>query len=166
MSLSYEEALKIVSENNLETLVEEEIERNRPVVISRDDLVEAAGRKRGMSYTTAFNFLIKNKEVTKNEVDDVLNHQINDSRKNNKDVIIDMTNMVKKARRKWINHFSKYNKKAVVFLTGFEELKTRNMVRTDQTGKFIPEKVLIRMCRNFTLPLYSEGLDDISYVWT
>ena len=135
-------------------------------VISRDNLVEAAGDRRGLNYSETFRFLVDNKEVSKAEVDDVLNQSALDARNSGVDVIVDMTNMSKKGRRRWVNEFSKYDKKAVVFLTGLEELKKRNKIRADQTGKFIPEHVLQDMCINYSMPTYAEGFNDIQFRWS
>ena len=135
------------------------------IILSRDNLVEEAGAKRGLNYTETFDFLNKNRMISKEEVDGKLTLQALEARKNGNDVICDLTNMSKKTRRRWINDFSSYNKNAVVFLTGFEEIKGRNTLRANNTGKFIPEGVLKQMCQNFSLPLYSEGFDQISYVW-
>jgi len=135
------------------------------IILSRDNLVEEAGAKRGMNYSETFEFLRKNRKISKEEVDGVLTEQTIEARKNGNEIIIDMTNMSKKGRRRWITEFSKYNKKAVVFLTGFEELKRRNKIRSEKSGKFIPESVLKRMCQHFSLPLYSEGFDKIDYIW-
>jgi len=136
------------------------------VVISRDALVEAVGAKRGLNYSEAFKFLNANKDVSDTEVDGVLNSVVIETRNAGVDVVIDMTNMSKKGRRRWINEFSKYDKKAVVFLTGFEELKKRNKNRADMTGKYIPSHVLEDMCIRYSLPTYAEGFNDIQFVWT
>lgn len=136
------------------------------VVISRDALVEAVGAKRGLNYSEAFKFLNANKDVSDTEVDGVLNSVVIETRNAGVDAVIDMTNMSKKGRRRWINEFSKYDKKAVVFLTGFEELKKRNKNRADMTGKYIPSHVLEDMCIRYSLPTYAEGFNDIQFVWT
>lgn len=135
------------------------------VVISRDALVEAAGAKRGLNYSEAFKFLNANKDVSDAEVDGLLNSTAIEARNSGKSVVVDMTNMSKKGRRRWVNEFAKYDKKAVVFLTGFEELKKRNKNRADMTGKYIPSHVLEDMCIRYSLPTYSEGFNEITFQW-
>jgi len=135
------------------------------VVLSRDDLVVAGGERRGLNYNEAFKYFNAHKEEAKTEVDGLLTKQAVDARKNGQNVVVDMTNMTKKGRTRWLNEFSSYQKKAVLFMTGMEVLKQRNTQRAAETGKFIPPFVLTQMCKNFTLPLYSEGFDHIQPVW-
>lgn len=135
-------------------------------VISRDAFVEAAGARRGLNYSDSFKFLNTNKEISTAEVDEEMNKQITSIRQNNKSVIIDMTSMSKKSRRRWVSEFSKYDKKAVVFLTGFEELKKRNKNRAEKTGKYIPDHVLQDMCIKYSMPTYAEGFNEIEYIWS
>lgn len=134
-------------------------------IVSRDDLVEAAGAKRGLNYSEAFKFLNTNKEVSQEEVDGPLNDAIKDARANNKNVVIDMTNMSKKGRRRWINELHNHDAKAVVFLTGYEELKKRNKNRANMTGKYIPSHVLEDMCIRYSMPTYAEGFNEITFQW-
>lgn len=133
-------------------------------IVSRDALVEVAGTKRGLNYSEAFKFLNSNKDVSDAEVDGVLNSTVIEARNAGKDVVIDMTSMSKKSRRRWVSEFSKYDKKAVVFLTGFEELKKRNKIRAEKTGKYIPDHVLQDMCIRYSIPTYAEGFDDIQFL--
>lgn len=136
------------------------------VVVSRDALVESVGAKYGFSsYSDAFRFLLKNEDIAQNEVDTVIQKTVETARRSKKDVVIDMTNMSKSSRRKWINAFQKdYNRKAVVFLTGYEDLVECNTVRAKKTGKNITVDILDKMIKNFTLPMYGEGLDSIEFI--
>jgi putative nucleotidyltransferase with HDIG domain len=135
------------------------------VVISRDALVETAGEKRGLDYGQAFRFLNENPDVAKSEVDEVLDTTYKTARKEKKNVVIDMTSMSKKSRRKWVNEFKGYNIKCKVFVTGFEALLECNAKRGAETGKNIPDFVVRDMCKRFTLPMYSEGFTEIEYIW-
>jgi len=144
------------------------VEQNKgnAIVISRDALVEEVGRKRDMNYSEAFQFLLKNKEIERKEVSDPLHRAVQEARRNKQDVIIDMTNMSKKSRRKWINQFEKdYNKNCVVFIRGFEALVECSKIRGKATGKNITRGIIMNMVRNFTLPNYSEGYSKIEYVY-
>jgi predicted kinase len=135
------------------------------VVISRDALVEAAGEKRGMNYGEAFKFLMDNNDVSKREVDEVMNKQVQTTRNDNKSVIIDMTSMSKKARRRWVNEFTKYNKRVVMFVSGYQDLLECNKKREEETGKTIKPFVVDNMCKSFSLPMASEGFNLVEYVW-
>ncbi len=134
------------------------------VVLSRDNLVVAGGEKRGLDYNGAFRFYMGDKKASKDEVDNVLARQTIEARKNGQNVVVDMTNMTKSGRRRWLNDFKNYTRKATVFVTGFDVVKERNVVRAAETGKNIPYGVLKQMCQNFTLPMRSEGFESVEYV--
>ncbi len=144
------------------------INKNYPnaTIISRDNLVETVGRKRGLNYSEAFKFINDNKEVATLEVDGALSTLVNESKNSIKDIVCDLTNMSRKSRRKWIHEFKNHDKIAVVFMTGLQELKKRNKIRGKNTGKFIPEHVLIDMCLRYCKPNFSEGFDEIIYEFT
>lgn len=76
-------------------------------------------------------------------------------------VVVDMTHMSKKSRRKSLSHFdSSYKKKAVVFLTDLET----NMLRNSQRcGKVIDKEVIDKMMRSFYPPTLEE-FDEIEYI--
>ena len=133
-------------------------------IISRDDLVDIAGARRGLNYTETFKFLASNKDVCDREVDQVFEQGVRDAKQSGMDVLVDMTCMSKKSRRRWINEFHNHDKKAVVFLAGFETLHHRNKIRAHTGGKFIPERVLQDMCLRYSLPMYSEGFNEIDFV--
>lgn len=136
------------------------------VVISRDDLVEAVAVKYKLKdYSAAFKFLTDNKEIEKNEVSDVIESLMKDAKDNNKSVLVDMTLMSKKSRRKWLTYFSNYSTVCVLFLKGFNKLLEHSDNREKETGKCIPKKVMIDMMTSFTLPMHSEGFDKIMYNW-
>ena len=163
--MTIEEARKIVQENGLQNKVDELVDARKPVVISRDQLVVEAGAKRDMDYGEAFKFFQRNRKLAQEEVDGVLTKQVHDARKNGQDVVIDMTNQVKKIRRRWKTEFSKYHKTIIIFGTGLETIRERCVCREKETGKHIPDNVLVRMCMNFTLPTFAEGYDVIRYRW-
>lgn len=79
-----------------------------------------------------------------------------------KDVIIDMTNLSRKARRKRLSPFPKsYRRKAIVCLTGMETIMERNEQRKE-IGKFIEPEVFERMIKSFYCPLFDE-FDSIEW---
>jgi len=163
--MTLEEAKKIILENGLQSEVDKLTSLRKPVVISRDNILVEAGEKRGLGYNDAFQFYRRNRRKAQAEVDGVLTQKAIDARKNGQDVIIDMTNMTRKGRRRWCHEFSKYHKTAKMFATGYEVIKERCERRGKLTGKCISEGILVQMCKNFTLPMFSEGFDSISYRW-
>lgn len=76
-------------------------------------------------------------------------------------VVVDMTHMSKKSRRRSLSHFGpEYKKKCVVFLPDLQEIYLRNKKRC---GKIIGESVYDKMMRSFYPPTYEE-FDEIEYV--
>lgn len=116
------------------------------IVLSRDDLVEELGT--GDTYLECW------KTVDQKEVDKELQSRFRKLVKEGKSFTIDMTNLSRKSRRKWLNQLPAcYSKKAVVLLTGLAELQKRNEARE---GKTIPEDVIENMCKSFYPPMFDE----------
>lgn len=99
-----------------------------------------------LSYTEAFKQYGQDPNIDKN-----IKELYNKSIKDNKDIIIDMTNMSAKSRKKWLQVPHTYEKRAIVFMVDIEVLKERNIQRSKE-GKTIPSEVLINMMKNFTVP--------------
>jgi len=137
------------------------------IVVSRDKLVELVGKKYGQdNYSDAWKWLKmkEHQKIEKLEVDAELIKIVQTARREKKDVVIDMTNMSKKSRRKWLNQFEKdYNKKCVVFLKGYNQLLKCNEAREKKENKRISKYVTLNMLKTFTLPMYGEGFDEIEY---
>lgn len=132
------------------------------IVISRDNLLEKVAAHRGITYDEAFH-LQMNDATVKQEIDQELNKTIQHAKSTISNVVIDMTNLSKKSRRRWIGQFGKhYRKECILFLTGISEITNRNEIRST-TGKSIPDNVYLHMMKSFNLPMYSEGLDRIEY---
>lgn len=128
------------------------------ITISRDDkILEIAN---GMKYTEAFQKFGQDKRI-----DETLLKDFRVAVQLNKNIVVDMTNMSAKSRRKWLSMTHKnYNKKAVIFLPDEKELQRRFKYRNELEDKFIPDHVLLNMKKNLALPLKSE-FHQISYVW-
>lgn len=121
-------------------------------VVSRDSIVTSMLPE--VSYNEAWN------TVDQKEVNRELDQLFRESRKESS-VVIDMTHMSKKSRRRTLLHFdSSYKKKAVVFLTDLETLFLQNSKRS---GKVIDEAVIQKMIRSFYPPTLEE-FDEIEYV--
>lgn len=123
-------------------------------VISRDDIIMELGKDLGIeSYDEAFN------TVDQKEVDKILEKRTKEFIKEEKDVLIDMTNMSRKSRKKRLRPFKDYHKVAHVYMTSLINIDKRNELRQ---GKTIPDKVIERMAMSFYPPLYDE-FDEI--IW-
>jgi predicted kinase len=117
-------------------------------VISRDDLVMEFGE--GETYSEKWKSLT---DELQKDIDKKLMENFHKSSKVKNPMIIDMTNMSKKSRRKWLNDskMKDYYKQAVVFIEPLEVLMGR---MTDD--KNIPEGVIRSMMRSFVFPDYTE----------
>jgi len=141
------------------------IAKNCPeaLVVSRDNcLMDLAAQKFGakdFTYSEAWN------TVDQKEVDKLLQIRYKETVKYghvmSKQVVVDMTHMSKKSRRRSLSHFgSKYTKKCVVFLP---DLPTLYLQNDNRDGKIIGKDIIARMMRSFSPPMLDE-FDEIRYV--
>jgi predicted kinase len=87
--------------------------------------------------------------------------------KSDEKIIFDLTHMTAKGRNRSLQGLPRDMKRVcVVFLTSIETLNSRNIKRTKEENKHIPEYVLKNMMGSFEFPLVSEGFDEIRYVLT
>lgn len=108
-----------------------------------------------LTYNEAF------KVVDQKEVDGLFNEKLAIAKKNVKIVIIDKTNMSKKARKRMLNNFSKnWKKTAFVMLCDLKEIDGRNYKRE---GKYIPEEVINKMIHSYSNPTFDD-FDEIEYI--
>jgi len=121
-------------------------------VISRDIFVEERGT--GKNYSEKWNSLT---DEDQSNIDKDLQKKFQSLIKNKKDIVIDMTNMSTKSRRKWIHSCKDYYKIANVFIESLETLKSRN-----SEEKTIDEKILKNMIIRFVYPMTDE-FDEIIY---
>ena len=135
-------------------------------IVSRDDMLEDFYQRKTdtiSDYNSMYNFLHDDKDLLKEftkEFEDYLNKLA----KTSDNIIIDMTMLSLSSRRKMINHFPKFHKKAIVIMTDNDELFTRNHMRYIETKKFISEKVIENMMTSFTFPVFEEGFDSIELI--
>ncbi len=122
--------------------------------IGRDDILEAN--------TIGNYYSEKWKNANQKEIDKLLQLNFNKVKEYGfSKVIVDMTHMSKKSRRKSLSHFgAEYKKKCVVFLTDLQTLSERN---NNREGKVIPQEVIEKMMRSFYLPTYEE-FDEIEFI--
>jgi predicted kinase len=125
------------------------------VMISRDQiLLDVYGSD---NYDEAF------KNVNQKEVDRVLISTIQKASKENKNVIINMTNMTRKRRMYNLDFFGdEYYKVAVIFpILDEAEYERRNLKRKEEEQKFIPTHVLKNMISSYQTISKDEGFDKI-----
>lgn len=129
------------------------------LVVCRDQVIMDMAK--GKDYNEAY------RSVDQDKVNQQYDLLRKDALKSGKDLIFDLTHMTEKSRRKSLAGLPKNMKRrAVVFLTGYETLKTRNEVRAKKENKRIPDYVLQNMMGQFVMPMRSEGFDEIEYVFS
>ena len=81
-------------------------------------------------------------------------------------VLIDATNMHRKARKPWVDLAKKYRViiEAYVFVVNRDELIDRNQKRGDAGGRNVPTHVIDRMLNNYVAPSHEEGFDRVHFV--
>jgi len=132
-------------------------------VISKDTVIMEMGEELGLSeYTDIY------KALTKEQHDEAYKEtmrRFQEAQKGDRAIVIDMTNMSKKSRGKWINNVGKkFKTKAWVFVAGTSVLTARNLLRTQQENKFIPQHVYTNMMKSFLVPTLYE-FDFVQYVF-
>ena len=100
------------------------------------------------------------KKNVKKAFDETMKNML-DYIKQEKNVLIDMTNLDKENRRRKLSKFpsTKYYKKAIVFLNGVENINKNLLKRTNKT---IPKEVIEKQILTFELPNYDE-FDEIEF---
>ncbi len=121
-------------------------------IVSRDDvLLDLAETD---NYDVAWN------KVDQKEVDKLLNEELRDCLADDDSIVIDMTNLSRKGRNKFLSQVPKtYKKKCVLFCTGLDVIRDRN---NNRENKFISSEVYNRMISSFSLPLYDQ-FDEIEW---
>ena len=130
------------------------------VIISKDVVIEEMGAERGYgSYTDTYKLLTdeEHKEAYAETI-----RRFKKAIAERKNVYIDLTNMSKKSRNKWIHSLKKYCTKAVIFVTGQSVLEFRNADRAQTQGKYIPKGVYENMMKTFIVPTLYE-FDEVEY---
>lgn len=122
-------------------------------ILSRDDLVYEMGKCE--TYDECW------KNVDHKKIDEVLEKRFRATVKEDKDIIVDMTNMSRKSRRRWLHGVKKsYKKKAVMFATSLDTLLDRDRARA---GKTLGVRFLHPMIKKLSIPMYDE-FDEIEWV--
>lgn len=128
------------------------------LVLCRDQVIMNLAK--GKNYNEAYSSVDQDKV---NKEYDLLKKE---ALKSGKNLIFDLTHLTEKSRRKSLDGIPKNMKrKAIVFLTGYETLNSRNEIRSKEENKRIPDYVLKTMIGQFSMPMRSEGFDEIEYVF-
>lgn len=127
-------------------------------VVSRDDIIMELSDSD--DYNVAFN------TVDQKLVDSILKERIIDYSFNNKNVIIDMTNLTSKRRKSNLNYFNEdYTKVGLIFpIISFEEYTARNKKRKEEENKNISVSIWQNMVNNFQTIKKEEGFDKVFYI--
>lgn len=127
------------------------------VIISNDLIVEEYAKKHNIGYNDAWNrisFSYVRKEC-KRRFDKAISE--------NKNIVIDNTNLTIKSRRKYIANG--YKRICIFFRISDSLLKMRTEKRKNETGKYISQSVVEDMIKRTQLPNKEfENFDEIIYV--
>ena len=125
-----------------------------PVIISRDNILLSKGTG---TYSEIWKSL---SDEDQKDIDKELQSKFNAAVKAGRNIVIDMTNMSKKSRAKWVNPCRQkgYRTECIVFSTDIDTCNSRNT-----SDKNIPYAVLESMAKRFVVPLYDE-FDEVHWV--
>ena len=135
------------------TFIKEKIDNKKEYIISRDELVESLGI--GNNYSEKWNSLT---DEDQQMIDQELQKRFKQAVDVGLNIVIDMTNMSPKSRRKWLlsdKKLKNYHKIANVFIEDLDTLDSRN-----SEEKWIDRKILKNMIIRFSYPMYDE-FDEI-----
>lgn len=140
-----------------------DLEKNS-VIVSRDSLMMSMSKEMGFDLTYSEVWKKFTELELHEQVDEKLNNIFSSLVREGKNIVIDMTNLSRKRRNKFLSQVGKkYQKRAFVFLTDIEELEKRNVDRNKQQGKYISTELILNMNKSYSEPNYSE-FDEILYV--
>lgn len=126
-------------------------------VLSSDNIIEEIAFEYGMTYNEAFRSLIK-------FADEVLERDAVSIAENGEDVIVDRTNVSRKSRKRWIDHFKSYGYTFEAYVFPVPDAEEHHRRLNNRPGKTIPADVINSMIRNFEFPNEDEGFSKIVVV--
>lgn len=95
------------------------------------------------------------------QIDQALNDKLAQAIAQKRPIVIDMTNLSRKARQNWLSRLPQhYRPQALLFVTDYDTLYQRNAQRGDKT---LPNHVIHNMMLSFEHPLFDE-FAQIDYV--
>lgn len=117
------------------------------VHVSSDDYIDWVAERNGMSYNDVFKDFIKDAEAFSMS-------QFEYAIKNNRDIIIDRTNLSRKSRAKFLSKLPKtYTKEAITFSISDED---HEINLNSRPGKNIPPHIVESMKNNYEGPSFEE----------
>jgi len=133
------------------------------VVISKDVVIMEMGEELGMTdYSHIYKTLTKEQHK---EAYAITMERFKQAKADKVDMVIDMTNMSKKSRNKWIHDAgNRFKTKAWVFATGQSSLVSRNIIRSQTENKWIPNGVYENMMKTYLVPTTYE-FDEVEYIF-
>uniref|UniRef100_A0A2C9KQK5 SAP domain-containing protein n=1 Tax=Biomphalaria glabrata TaxID=6526 RepID=A0A2C9KQK5_BIOGL len=120
------------------------------------DKMKVMGLPRKQSHKGRWDYLIE-------KANKCLNRLIEIAARKKRNYIIDQTNVYASARRRKMQTFEGFQRKAVVVLPTDEVFKKRVKERPEEEGKDIADNAVNEMKANFTLPEEDQGFESIIY---
>jgi predicted kinase len=136
------------------------VKKNAPnhLILSRDEITLELGKTD--NYNEAF------LSVDHDLVNKIYIQKQKDALKSGQNLVFDLTHMSEKSRRRSLQGLPKQMKrKAVMFLTGYDTLIKRNEIRGKEQNKWMNQYVMLNMMSRLSMPMKSEGFDEIQYVF-
>ncbi|KAK2091908.1 Heteroproteinous nuclear ribonucleoprotein U-like protein 1 [Saguinus oedipus] len=78
--------------------------------------------------------------------------------------ILDQKHVYGSAHRRNMRPFEGFQRKAIVICPTDEDLKDRTIKRTEEEGKDVPDRAVLEMKANFTLPDVGDFLDEVLFI--
>ena len=121
------------------------------------DRMKITGLSRKRNYHGRWEELIK-------RASGILNKLFVVAKSNPRNYILDQTNVYFTARRRKMESFKQYKRKAVVIVNKPQILAQRIEKQQQLEGKIIPANAIMEMKKNFTLPECGPSFDEVTYV--
>jgi tRNA uridine 5-carbamoylmethylation protein Kti12 len=128
------------------------------VRVSSDDYIEAKAASSNSTYSEIFAATIK-------EADSFCFQTFLTAISQNKNIIVDRTNISRKSRERFLKELPENYKKFACVVKCKNEKEWRNRLAS-RDGKHIPQNVLESMKKSFEFPSTAEGFDDCFVVET
>lgn len=126
-------------------------------ILSTDDFIEDHARQVGLTYNEVFKDYMPIAE-------DRFWAALGDAVKNNRNFVVDRTNLTIKSRRRVLSKVVKtYTKFAVVFMIPQNKTEKieHNRRLANRPGKIIPQHVIAMMEKQFEMPTTDEGFNSV-----
>lgn len=136
------------------------------IVVSRDDKLKEFYLdkfQKQSTYNEIFSTIHKDKDLLK-EFDNSFDKFLRDVSKMDKDIIIDMTNLSLKSRRKHLSYFNSFDCECYVIIEHLSTILKRNDER-EKIGKKFKEEIFLEMSKKFILPVESEGFSKVEFIY-